>query len=508
MTLKTSKKKKIIIKNMPIKEKTKWKKISQIKVGEFIAVPKKGVLDLHKNGGLADCVDVTESDVFWDEIVAIKPVGREQVYDIEVEDTHNFVGNDIFAHNTYINMQGNVGIGTTTPTAKLQVNDSEETSFVVTSAGRVGIGTSTPSYKLSVVGDIAATAFVNISTRSSKIDIQYLTGEDEKNILDKIKSANVATYHYGIEDSANPKRLGLIAEEAPAEVLSIDGKGVDIYKLSSFILAGVKAQQVQIEDIKTRVANLEAVNLGASLPSGSEAPVPSGFINNAITVAKSTLASIASTIGDWANAALAETTKLIKKDETETDVNFKTFGITSSRDEVIASGSATLVTLPVDAQTGLASAGIKIKFDESFVSLISETENIKVILTPTSRLNGPLYVSQKTRFGFEVKEINAFDEGGTFDWMVIARKKGAEEVAPLTPSQPPSETPLEPINPVTPIEPVAPPAEAVAPPVEEIVPPATEEFILPLVEEPVVTPPAEEPVAVVEEPVTPPAETP
>ena len=248
---------------MPIKEKTKWKKISQIKVGEFIAVPKKGVLDLHKNGGLSGRVDVTESDVFWDEIVAIKPVGREQVYDIEVEDTHNFVGNDIFAHNTYINMSGNVGIGTTTPTAKLQVNDSEETSFVVTSAGRVGIGTSTPSYKLSVVGDIAATAFVNISTRSSKIDIQYLTGEEEKH-SGKIKSANVATYHYGIEDSANPKRLGLIAEEAPAEVLSIDGKGVDIYKLSSFILVGVKAQQVQIEDIKTRVANLEAVNLGAS----------------------------------------------------------------------------------------------------------------------------------------------------------------------------------------------------------------------------------------------------
>ena len=220
-----------------------------------------------------------------------------------------------------------------------------------------------------------------------------------------------------------------------------------------------------------------------------------------------TLASIASTIGDWANAALAETTKLIKKDETETDVNFKTFGITSSRDDYsFGIGHFSYVTSRCSNWIGIG--WIKIKFDESFVSLISETENIKVILTPTSRLNGPLYVSQKTRFGFEVKEINAFDEGGTFDWMVIARKKGAEEVAPLTPSQPPSETPLEPINPVTPIEPVAPLAEAVASPVEEIIPPTTEESILPLVEEPVVTPPAEEPVAVVEEPVTPPAETP
>src|SRR3989338_3092164 len=41
----------------------------------------------------------------------------EQVYDIEVEETHNFIGNGIVAHNTYIN--GNLGIGTTGPDAKL-----------------------------------------------------------------------------------------------------------------------------------------------------------------------------------------------------------------------------------------------------------------------------------------------------------------------------------------------------------------------------------------------------
>ena len=41
------------------------------------------------------------SDIIWDAIVSIEPVGVEQVYDIEVEGTHNFIGNGIFAHNTY-----------------------------------------------------------------------------------------------------------------------------------------------------------------------------------------------------------------------------------------------------------------------------------------------------------------------------------------------------------------------------------------------------------------------
>jgi len=37
--------------------------------------------------------------VRWEEIVAIKPVGEELVYDITVEDIHNFVGNNIILHN-------------------------------------------------------------------------------------------------------------------------------------------------------------------------------------------------------------------------------------------------------------------------------------------------------------------------------------------------------------------------------------------------------------------------
>ncbi|MDP3800157.1 MAG: tail fiber domain-containing protein [bacterium] len=389
-------------------------------------------------------------------------------------------------------------------------------SIYVDALGNVGIGSTTPSYKLAVDGDIAATSFINISTRSAKKDIEYLDSTDDQNILDKIKDINVATYNYIGEtcstssgqsnlSSVCSNRLGLIAEEAPSEVLSISGKGVDIYKLSSFILAGVKAQQIQIEDIKSQISNLgsriSSIESKEGIQDLGSMIQDTGY--KIITVAKTTLANIVSEMGDWANSALAETTKLFVASEDETNVNYKTFGVTSSRDEVIVSGSATLVMLPADAQTGVAPAGIKIKFDESFTSIISETENIKVILTPTSRLAGPLYVSEKTKFGFEVREINAYDEGGTFDWMVVARKKGAEEmgnngtngggVVPTAPEEPAP----APTEEVTPVETVTPPTEEVTPPAsEEVVPPAeevvspTEEVVPPATEE---TPPAEEP---------------
>jgi replicative DNA helicase len=43
---------------------------------------------------------LAESDVYWDKIVSIEPAGEEEVYDLTVDGLHNFVANDIIAHNS------------------------------------------------------------------------------------------------------------------------------------------------------------------------------------------------------------------------------------------------------------------------------------------------------------------------------------------------------------------------------------------------------------------------
>lgn len=43
---------------------------------------------------------LAESDVYWDEIISIKELGEEDVYDATVEGVHNFVANDIIVHNS------------------------------------------------------------------------------------------------------------------------------------------------------------------------------------------------------------------------------------------------------------------------------------------------------------------------------------------------------------------------------------------------------------------------
>ena len=159
-----------------------WQKVYELSIGNYIAVSSE-------NGTAA-----------WDEIVNIELLPAEQVYDIEVEGTHNFVGNGIIAHNTYLGgattFAGNLlpsatntySLGSDTvrwkdlylsgsslhigasgdeaivgydSVANLFTIDSDgsgDSEFVINSSGNVGVGTVTPTVKLDVNGGINSAA--------------------------------------------------------------------------------------------------------------------------------------------------------------------------------------------------------------------------------------------------------------------------------------------------------------------------------------------------------------
>jgi len=77
-----------------------WIKVKDLKKGMKIATPTDEVLD---DFGFAKSKNVNqekEKDILWDEIVEIKKVGEEKVYDIEVEGTHNFVAGHLIDKET------------------------------------------------------------------------------------------------------------------------------------------------------------------------------------------------------------------------------------------------------------------------------------------------------------------------------------------------------------------------------------------------------------------------
>lgn len=68
--------------NHPFLQFNGWVSLDHLKKGDKIGLPQ------------------LKSDVYWDEIVSIKELGIEDVYDATVENVHNFVANDILVHNS------------------------------------------------------------------------------------------------------------------------------------------------------------------------------------------------------------------------------------------------------------------------------------------------------------------------------------------------------------------------------------------------------------------------
>ena len=68
------------------------------------------------------------SDIYWDEIVSIEPMGCKQVYDLTIPETHNFVANDICVHNTAFctNIAHNIAAAQNLPIAIFSLEMSKE----------------------------------------------------------------------------------------------------------------------------------------------------------------------------------------------------------------------------------------------------------------------------------------------------------------------------------------------------------------------------------------------
>ncbi|MEK7509244.1 MAG: hypothetical protein AAB605_00850, partial [Patescibacteria group bacterium] len=143
-----------------IVKKGVWVQAQKVKMGHDIAV-------------------VHDEEVAWERVTLIEHLEAESVYDIEIEGTHNFVANNIVAHNTYLTVTngGNVGIGTASPLGKLHIaGDSTDSQKLLTF-------TESAQERLSFIGNFAGSGGAgNYVTLQSELSSNIITFQNGGNV--------------------------------------------------------------------------------------------------------------------------------------------------------------------------------------------------------------------------------------------------------------------------------------------------------------------------------------
>ncbi len=153
--------------------------------------------------------------------------------------------------NTYFKAPGS------TNSIFFEVPDGNPRMVVSGVNGNVGIGTTSPSEKLEVNGNVKADAFYYSSDVSLKKDIQKI-----KNALDKIQQLEGVSFKWKENDKQS---LGIIAqdlEEVFPELVTTDKvtglKSVEYGNLVAPLIEAVKEQQKRIEEQQKKIEELSA----------------------------------------------------------------------------------------------------------------------------------------------------------------------------------------------------------------------------------------------------------
>ncbi|GEM_PF-1727217 len=130
------------------------------------------------------------------------------------------------------------------------------------SRANVGIGTEAPAYLLQIgnAGDgfqAISHSWQVYSSRDFKTDIRPLSQAEYSSIADRAADLNLVRYRYKKDRPDDVKKFGVIAEEAPKEIISNDGMTMSLGDTVGFLFAAIRGMKAENDLLKVEIEKLE-----------------------------------------------------------------------------------------------------------------------------------------------------------------------------------------------------------------------------------------------------------
>ena len=107
--------------------------------------------------------------------------------------------------------------------------------------------TDTTGQALQLVGTAGIAAAIGFSARKYKKEIKAQTRKEESKALEMVKDLDTYSFRYKWEGDETPKRMGLMADEAPQEVVRPDREGLDLGRMLGLLTVATKALAKKVE---------------------------------------------------------------------------------------------------------------------------------------------------------------------------------------------------------------------------------------------------------------------
>ncbi|MFC1747170.1 hypothetical protein ACFL2V_00030 [Pseudomonadota bacterium] len=99
----------------------------------------------------------------------------------------------------------------------------------------------------------ASGGFHTYSTKKVKKDIAFIDDEEERDFLNLLADTKIAKFRYRDSALGDKLHIGVIAEEAPTQMLSEQGDSVNLYDYISIGLVAIKALKRRVDELQARM---------------------------------------------------------------------------------------------------------------------------------------------------------------------------------------------------------------------------------------------------------------